>query len=203
MFNRRVAAAMLFVTLSASAAQAGGGAHLDVTGTWQGSMTCSYLSLAGDAQKFVFPITVGMLHENGLVAAEMTTPGVATAPFPRGASPAFPLCGFSAGNPAKPGQGLLNFSAAAALVFVSKGGIPTFPGEFGLSAKLSEPNAKGLSGKVTGSVILDSFVSGLLGGGTPTLGSCKMKIERTSNDLPTMEPGLLELCGSILTIVTP
>jgi hypothetical protein len=204
MFIRRIATTMLVVvSLTASIAQAGGGPILDVTGTWEGSLTCSFLSVTGETQKGVLPVSVAMVYTGGLVSAEMAMDGVATAPFPRGVTAPFPLCGVSAGYSAKPGQGLLNFSAISALLFIAKGGIPTFPGEFGLNVKLSEPNAKGLSGKATGSVILDSFASVLLGGGTPVLGSCKVKIQRTSNAVPTIDPELESICASIFSNVTP
>jgi hypothetical protein len=203
MFIRRIATTLLVVSLSASTAQAGGGSLLDVTGTWEGSLTCGLLGVTGETQKVVLPVTVAMVYTGGLVSAELIMDGVATAPSPRGVSAPSPLCGVAAGYSAKPGQGLLNFSAASALLFISKGGIPTFPGEFGLSVKLSEPNAKGLSGKATGSVILDSFASSLLGGGAPVLGSCKVKMQRTSNAVPTIDSELPSICASIFTIVTP
>lgn len=202
MFIRRIATTMFVVSLSASIAQAGGNPVLDVTGTWEGSMTCAFLSVSGESQKGVLPVTVAMVQTDGLVSAELTLSGEATAPFPRGVSAPSPLCGISAGDSAKPGQGLLNFSAVAALLFIGKGGIPTFPGEFGLSVKLSEPNPKGLSGKATGSVILDSFASGLLNG-APVLGSCKVKMQRTSNAVPTLDPETVDNCAGIFSILEP
>lgn len=202
MFIRRFATTMLVIGLSAPLAQAGGNPVLDVTGTWEGSMTCSFLSTTGEAEKGTLPVSLAVVHDEGLVAAELSGTGVATAPFSRGVATGSPLCGVSAGSSAKPGQGLLNFSAVSALLFIGKGGIPTFPGEFGLSVKLSEPNSKGVSGKLTGSVIIDSFGS-FFTTGVPTLGSCKVKMQRTSDAVPTIEPSLPSTCASILSISIP
>jgi hypothetical protein len=171
---------------------AGGGTPININGTWTGTATCKGLDPDGTKGAFSTELTARIAGDGGLFAIEFDTAFLAEerAAMPRGLGISTGLCGVAISLASKPGVGsgvLSSFSGA---------GTPVYSMDFPLDAatlksiKVYEPNAKGISGTMSGN---GTWIPWL----TPFLGSCSFKLSRTdtADATPSMDPGLLAACN--------
>ncbi len=172
MNRHSLAAAAAFTILLPGLANAGAAlTPLDITGTWAASAKCSYRNGATKTSLSVGLGEVRILsHASGVAAMEIDGVG----PLPRGAG-SDGLCGFATGAD---GKGIAVFNIANA------SGNIVYDSNFPVGALYFK------------SIKIDADSAKMSGNG-PTLiyvspiGSCKIKLERTSSDPPVMNNATL------------
>jgi hypothetical protein len=201
MFKHRAFAVALVSVLAVPSARAGA-PSADVTGTWQATFSCKAVSFEGEIQKSTTVATV----QNSQVGSKVYGQFVLEAPASSSAGPrgtlgtTGPLCGLIVDIAAKPGRARLNYTVGSGPYAVEVVELPIFPGTVDLSVTVGEANAKGISGKMTGTALYDFIGTALVGGG---LGSCKVKMERVSTDAPSIDPAVLDVCDLVYDAVLP
>jgi len=179
-----LAAASAVIWLSAVQPAGAGSSYepVDVTGTWQGTITCKGLGTGGQLNSFSNEIVVAILVDaNGNVAADFEPGGVVGGTEP----PADGLCGSSVHAQGKTNKGLLGLG----LTSVGNADVmePDVPIQAATLKVTVFAEKNGVSGKMKGSGVLTPFLG--------TVGTCKLKLERTDANAPVMDTDLLAECS--------
>lgn len=179
---------------AAAPAFAGGSTPINIDGTWTGTTTCKGLGPDGTKIAFSTELTARIAGDGLAFAIEFDAAFLAErrAAVPRGASVSTGMCGVAVSLASKPGVG------SGVLTSFTSLGLPAYSMDFPLDAatlksiKVYEPNAKGISGTMSGSGPLIPYVF-------PFVGSCSFKLSRTdtADATPSMDPGLLSACNPI------
>ena len=157
------------------------------------------MSFAGESGKFAPQFTIETVQVGSLVYSQFTptAPTATGLSGPRGVGgDTGPLCGMMTGIVGKPGKARLNYTVASGPIAVESYAMPVIPGTVDLGGSVGEPNGKGVSGKLTGTALMD-FVGTLYVG--PGFGSCKVKMERVSTDAPTLLTEVQEICDFVFS----